>query len=263
MGGCQCAKSKEINKVIEIDGNPPSKDDKPTSAGSNKLNVDGVTPVKKSFHSSFQGDGNPDSYVKPESFNDTHTGETSMKNKSQKVLGEVIDFKSFINSLFFEYNLARTNPKLYCEKIRSHMKFIKMKNNQFYYEYEGLKVSLKNGDTFFNHAIEIMSNLQSLPLIQYNENLTIYVPENYDEQMKSNLFRDKKQEDQYLNKNLGFNLDICSMNAEVSCVLQLVDDTLNKGQRRNNILNPNNKFVGISVGKGKKKHYTIYSTFSD
>jgi hypothetical protein len=41
-----------------------------------------------------------------------------------------------------------------------------------------------------------------------------------------------------------------------------VDDTNNKGARRDNILNPLFKYIGISMIKGKGRYYNVYSTFS-
>ena len=152
-----------------------------------------------------------------------------------------INYKTFVNQLLFEFNSARSNPILYCEKIKNHMNCIKC----------------------FNDAIDIMSSLPPLVILQFSDDLVIHVPEDFNYQIKNDLIKTKKNDPLFAFKNIGFNLDISGKNAEACCILQLIDDTGNKGQRRSNILNPDFRYVGISAAKGKGKTHTVYSIFSE
>ena len=173
-----------------------------------------------------------------------------------------INYKTFVNQLLFEFNSARSNPIIYCEKIKNHMNCIKLNENQYYYEND-IKIMLKNGKKCFNDTIEIMSSLPPLVILQFSDDLVIHVPEDFNYQIKNDLIKTKKNDPLFAFKNIGFNLDISGKNAEACCILQLIDDTGNKGQRRSNILNPDFRYVGISAAKGKGKTHTVYSIFSE
>jgi hypothetical protein len=59
----------------------------------------------------------------------------------------------------------------------------------------------------------------------------------------------------------AFNMDLGVSDPETSLLLQVVDDSPFKGKRRDNILNPNFKYVGISFLKQKTK-FCCYITFA-
>ena len=74
----------------------------------------------------------------------------------------------------------------------------------------------------------------------------------------------KKNEFSDINKYklFGFHYDNGSIHSEISIILQLVDDNDANGQRRNNILNRDFKYLGVSVGKIKPNRFIVYLSFA-
>ena len=62
---------------------------------------------------------------------------------------------------------------------------------------------------------------------------------------------------------VGFHYDKSVDNAEISALLQIVDDTGGNCIRRNNIMNPKVKYVGISACRLKENVYCFYLVFGN
>ncbi len=280
MGGCQCQKVKESTLVVELDGqgelksgntirpnskvSPNSNSNPKSHVGQNldrevnsKDDTKSITSVadnrkgqsKKFKKNVIKFEGIPYNEGTYEEMIFSGTNNVQSNNTS-------FDKKEFINNLFFEYNFVRSNPMLYAEKIRSHMQYIIEKNNKFYFETEDQKVVLSKGKECFMKAIECLMQTKPLPLLQLVEDLALELNDNMDSQKINQFLKNRT------NDYCKYNIDITGKNAETSCILQLVDDTNNKGARRDNILNPFFKYIGISMIKGKGRYYNVYSTFS-
>lgn len=178
----------------------------------------------------------------------------------------------FAQKIVEEFNSARTNPLLYADKIEQHMKMVDvMKTNQkakihFYNNDNYPKINLAKGEQAFKECIKILRNLkQTKPLELVNE-LAIQPPDKPEhinsKEIMVESFKNKRQEvgDNY--KHLGFHYDNGALNAEISAILQIVDDNNSNTQRRSNILNPKYKYVGVSAAKVKVNRYYIYLTFA-
>jgi hypothetical protein len=123
------------------------------------------------------------------------------------------------------------------------------------------KVTLNKGEPAFREAIEKLKTIQPMEKLKLKKELNMEVPEaeEYKNEYINQLFAQKKEElkdGQF--KNITCHYDIGSSNAVVSAALQLVDDSNFKGARRNNILNPNFKYVGFGSQKVKSKHYCFF-----
>jgi len=188
--------------------------------------------------------------------------DASVNQKKKKKKGEV-DPKAFVGELFEEINKFRQNPASWADKIKDHMQYIKTKEGKLIYENGDFKTALNKGEDAFKSAIDIVSKTSPLPTFEHSDEYKVEVPDDVEVQAKQHtaLFNELKKANQ--NKNFGFNLDISNPNAEIILLLQLVDDNKNNGNRRNNFLNPNFKTVGISMKKGKGKHWTFYITFAN
>ena len=169
--------------------------------------------------------------------------------------------------LFEEFNECRTQPKLYAEKILQHMQYIKVnpsitenvQGNNFIYEnnnIKGPKILLNQGWTKLSKFAEILKNMSPLKPLIFNPNLCITVPNQKSDWVKKDVFMklisDKKHELGV--SKVSFHFDIGYLNAEISAIIQLVDDnTAFKGVRRKNILNEDTVQVGISnISDGMK-----------
>jgi len=126
-----------------------------------------------------------------------------------------------------------------------------------------IKTVLNKGITSFNGAIEILNNTSPLGSLELTDEIKIDVPDDPEIQTKSYSSLQSQLKAKYPGKKLGFTLDLGAPNPEVIVVLQLVDDNKNNGNRRNVLMDNGYLHLGVSIKKGKSKHYAIYLTFSD
>jgi hypothetical protein len=174
----------------------------------------------------------------------------------------------FIELLINEFNLARTNPKEYSNRINFHTNFIRKEGDNIYYvEKYGIKIKLHCQKQGFIECAEFLSNSEPIPPLTFNKDLVIEVPNDRSEQLSKEAMVEKalnKKKQLFSTKmTFGFHFDKGSINPETSCVLQLVDDNCKTRSRRNNIMNQNFDQVGVAVRKVNfKKAYIIYVTFS-
>ena len=152
--------------------------------------------------------------------------------------------------------------------MRYHKQFIKLKNNGdkeiIVYDNSNPKINLCKGDKTFDDCIKKLSILQKMKEFEYCEDIVIKVPENNynNPEVIGRLIMEKKKEIESKYYDLSFHYDICNLNAELSAILQIVDDTESNFKRRNNIIN-NYDLIGVSVGRISQKNcYIVYVTFA-
>jgi len=112
----------------------------------------------------------------------------------------------------------------------------------------------------------MLSRIPKMKELEYCEDIVIKVPEiNYNNpEVISKLIIDKNKEIEGKYYDLSFHYDICNLNAELSALLQIVDDTESDYKRRNNLLSYNFGLIGVSVSRiGQKNCYIIYVTFAN
>ena len=124
-----------------------------------------------------------------------------------------------------------------------------------------IKVALTRGEPAFLEAIDQLSKMDPLPPLQFKKEICIPLPE-IDLQIKdSNYLKEKVAEVQEHDKIEIFFKDLVK-DPEVSTLLMIVDDNgKNAGKKRNTVLNPNYKYIGIS-SKFIKKAFVAYFAFS-
>ena len=175
------------------------------------------------------------------------------------------DFSTYI---FEHINKLRTNPSYIIPEIESGMENITKEKNKKNPNEEKLiykskvKVALTKGKEAFEEAISILKTVQPMEPLIFKENMCLPVPTTEEE------FKDKE----FLKNNVsaikgqGINIDNAwkdlVKDAETSFLLMIVDDSGKKaGMKRNDILNPSYKYVGISstmIGKS----FVAFCTFS-
>ena len=167
-----------------------------------------------------------------------------------------------------EFNEARTTPRSYITKIKSHMKYIKRFQGLTVYDNDDYpKVILNKGDSAFTECIKVLDKHRSIPELKYNEDIAVKVPDKVDEMnnkeklAESILAKRNEIRDRYT--GLSFHYDNSYLDAEVSALLQIVDDTNTNSKRRNNILSLYHEYIGVSIGKNTiNGRYMIYITFA-
>ena len=169
----------------------------------------------------------------------------------------------FSRELLAEINLFRSNPKQYAEKLRSHIAYIKEEKEKLIYQNGDVKTVLNQGAPAFNKAIDILTNTSPLGNLDLNDEKKIEVPEDPETQTTSFKNLQPALKVKFPGKKFGFTFDLGAPIAETIVVLQLVDDNKSNGNRRNCFLDTAFSQLGVSIKKGKAKHYAIYLTFSD
>lgn len=202
------------------------------------------------------------------------TNDKRLNDKKNDTLEkDKLEIESFTNELLEEINFVRTNPQLYANKIEQFIDYIKpnaeSKTCSYLFSYEDYpKINLIRGAVAFKEAITILKQTQPLPPLQLSSEIAIKVPDKIDLYNNKDIIiesiKNLKADMNKLNKYrvISFHYDNGSINAEISTLLQIVDDNNANCQRRANILNPAFNYLGVSVGKIKSKRYFIYLTFA-
>ena len=169
------------------------------------------------------------------------------------------DFSKYI---FEHINQIRKNPKDFIDIIeKSKSCIIKDKHDRLIYKNKKVKVALNQGLPIFDEAISVLEQTEPMNELIFNPNICIPLPDNENDIKSKEYLKEKKEE---INQNIpiaNYWRDIIN-DAETSFILMIVDDTGNKsGKKRNDILNPDYKYIGISsvtIGKA----FACYVTFS-
>ena len=168
-----------------------------------------------------------------------------------------------------EINDARTNPYDYAEKVRGYIKNIMTDEHgqEFFCMEFNSKIVLPRGKKAFENCIEYLQDLRPLEKLEMVDELKLPFPTKTPEvaagreYITTSLFQ-KAQEHKDKYTINWFHYDNNILNAEISVVLQLVDDNNSNGQRRKHLMDDKVKYVGINVGHVRKNIHCIYLVFA-
>jgi hypothetical protein len=180
------------------------------------------------------------------------------------------DVDIFALEMVKEFNLVRTQPKLYQEKIKKFASFLKYDNNlnKTYFDIPNMtKINFIKGKEAFDNTIDILDIVNNLEILVLRQDLKFPFPadnppscNDKDYLTKNFLEMNIKLKDRYCIK--GFHYDININNPEYSTLMQVIDDTNSNGQRRSPIIDKDIKYVGINFGRMKGNLYCIYIVFA-
>ena len=154
---------------------------------------------------------------------------------------------NFSKCLLEQINKIRTDPQSFINVIEKAKKnIVRHSNGSFIYKGK-IKVALNDGKPVFNEAIEVLKNTKPMDILEYSPKLTVQLPQTLKEIRNKDDLRLKVEK---MTEN-GINIksywkDLIN-DPETSFLLMIVDDNGNRrGLRRRDILNPYNKYIGIS-----------------
>lgn len=166
-----------------------------------------------------------------------------------------LDIKQYITELFDMFNYTRTNVSNMVDKIKKYSQYIDGNDLVYVKDQKEVKITLNKGKEAFEEAIDYLaSNTKTLKELKYNSLLEFpNIDENEDlSDFSINIdkistlyglhYAKLKQNDIDIT---GFHYDISPADAELSLILQIVDDNNSKGQRRDNIFNEESEYIGI------------------
>ena len=192
-------------------------------------------------------------------------GEIAKKSQKEKLEDDdSIPKDNFSKYLLEQINKIRADPQSFIGVIEDAKDNIKKsKNGNFYYNGNKIKVALVEGESAFNEAIEFLKSCKPMEPLIFSKNLIPPIPQNKEElQSKSYL---RKSIDKMMCDGIRVNSywrDIIN-DAEICFLLMIVDDNGDKkGMRRNDILSPNMKEIGISSVEinGRAVNYFVLSS---
>lgn len=192
-------------------------------------------------------------------------GEIAKKSQKEKLEDDdSIPKDNFSKYLLEQINKIRADPQSFIGVIEDAKDNIKKsKNGNFYYNGNKIKVALVEGESAFNEAIEFLKSCKPMEPLVFSKNLIPPIPQNKEElQSKSYL---RKSIDKMMCDGIRVNSywrDIIN-DAEICFLLMIVDDNGDKkGMRRNDILSPNMKEIGISSVEinGRSVNYFVLSS---
>ena len=205
----------------------------------------------------------------------------NFKHYAPKYQKELSNMNYITNNLSFSLyeiiNKIRANPKCFIDKIKSYKDKIIKKDYQFLLPIaKEIFITLNRGPKAFDEAIEFLNKIEPMnSLIIKNElkiNIEDNINENFDEMTFTSfsflekIIKSKKKELEKNKKKFkieGFHYDKSTDNAEISAILQIVDDNMGDYSRRKNLLNPNITYIGISVVNIKESVFCYYMLFAN
>ena len=172
---------------------------------------------------------------------------TQKDDYSQKVI-------SLINNI-------RTDPVSYSNIIEESIKNIKRtKNNKIIY-YDTIKVALFRGEEAFLNAAEKLRNTPPLPMLEFNPNLCIPLPDSEEELKDQNFLNIQVEKMKEKNNNVEIYYRDLIKVPEIAVLLMIVDDnSKNVTKKRNTLLNKNFKYIGVNskfIGKNFVAHFSF------
>lgn len=173
--------------------------------------------------------------------------------------------ENFPEELLNAINRVRANPSEFVKSIHDNIENIKSEEGKLIFDALGTKVALVSGEEAFKSAANKLPSFSPCAPLEFRDDLVIHVPENHvdwkNNALITQLLTKKKKEVAGKYNECAFNMDMGVSDAELSVMLQIVDDSPFKGKRRENIMNPDHKYIGIHYIKQKHK-FCVYIVFA-
>ena len=159
-------------------------------------------------------------------------------------------------------NQIRQDPVSYADTIEESICNIveEVAKNKIIYK-KKVKVALNKGEPAFKEAAEILRQMSPLPPLIFKPEICIPLPD-IDEDIKDPSYL--KEQVKIIREN--YNIDVFFKDLikipEVSALLMIVDDSgKNPGRKRQAVLNPNFKYIGVT-SRFIGKTFVAYFSFS-
>ena len=198
-----------------------------------------------------------------ENFNSIEKNEQKSLEDNISKNEKYVDYpKNMLNLI----NKIRQDPKNYAEVIENSIQNIieiqsyNEKDPKYIYK-KKVKVALARGEPAFTEAAEDLRNKTPLPPLELKKEICVSLPEKEEDIKDSNYLREQvKILRETTNVDVFFK-DLIKI-PEVSALLMVVDDsTKSPGKKRQAVLNPDYKYIGIT-SKFIGKTFVAYFTFS-
>ena len=165
---------------------------------------------------------------------------------SKKELTSIYPLTDYVKKVFHLINKIRKNPQDFISVIEQGEKYIKEINGRKIFEDNGLKVSLNEGKTMFKDCAEYLKTLKPMDELNFCDDIVLECPKEENKIKDKNIFKEKVLEKKDKFGILAYFKDSIYI-PEISVLLMMVDDAVQSPRKkRETLLNPNFKFIGIS-----------------
>ena len=192
---------------------------------------------------------------------DKYSIENILNEKIQepKEITSNLPISEYVKKVFCLINKVRLNPSEFVTAIEQAEKYIKEINGRKIFDDNKIKVSLNEGRKMFQDCADYLRNLQPMEELNFCDEIVLECPKDEKSIKDLNHFKEK-----LLEKKEKFGIEAYFKDSirvpEISVLLMLVDDsTRNPKKKRETLLNPKYKFIGISssdniLGKEENKN---------
>ena len=192
---------------------------------------------------------------------DKYSIENILNEKIQepKEITSNLPISEYVKKVFCLINKVRLNPSEFVAAIEQAEKYIKEINGKKIFDNNNIKVSLNEGKKMFQDCADCLRNLAPMEELIFCDEIVLDCPKDDKNIRDINHFKEK-----LLEKKEKFGIEAYFKDSiripEISVLLMLVDDsTRNPKKKRETLLNPNYKFIGISssdntIGKEENKN---------
>ena len=185
---------------------------------------------------------------------------SNLNNNSINEKKPMDDFSQYI---FNHINKIRENPQSFINNIEEAKPYILYNKSKKLIYKKNVKVALSEGIPAFQEAISILKICKPMNKLIFEPKLMVKLPDNEDDIIDKEYFKYE------IRKMISEGIPIKSYwrdiinDPETSFLMMIVDDTGKKsGMKRNDILDPNMKYIGI-CSKSIGKYFICFLTFSD
>ena len=168
------------------------------------------------------------------------------KIQEPKEITSNLPISEYVKKVFCLINKVRLNPSEFVTAIEQAEKYIKEINGRKIFDDNKIKVSLNEGRKMFQDCADYLRNLQPMEELNFCDEIVLECPKDEKSIKDLNHFKEK-----LLEKKEKFGIEAYFKDSirvpEISVLLMLVDDsTRNPKKKRETLLNPKYKFIGIS-----------------
>ena len=195
------------------------------------------------------------------------SNEIKLKREINTNIQNIIEVKKpmddFSRYIFDHINKIRENPQSFINNIEEAKTFILYNKSKKLIYKKNVKVALSEGIPAFQEAISILKICKPMNKLIFEPKLMVKLPDNEDDIINKEYFKYEIKK----MKSKGIPIksywrDIIN-EPETSFLMMIVDDTgMKSGMKRNDILDPNMKYIGI-CSKSIGKYFICFLTFSD
>ena len=184
-------------------------------------------------------------------------------NLNNNTINEKKPMDDFSQYIFNHINKIRENPQSFINTIEEAKPYILYNKSKKLIYKKNVKVALSEGIPAFQEAISILKICKPMNKLIFEPKLMVKLPDNEDDIIDKEYFKYE------IRKMISEGIPIKSYwrdiinDPEISFLMMIVDDTGKKsGMKRNDILDPNMKYIGI-CSKSIGKYFICFLTFSD